>query len=67
MANGDSKRNALMPWYVGFLVILAGVLFVGYRMVNNGCPAPTFVELGVLIVIPAVYLVLMYLTFKSQD
>jgi hypothetical protein len=31
------------------------------------CPGPTFAKLGVLIIIPAVYLVLMYLTFVSQE
>lgn len=66
MANGSS-RNRLMPWYIGIAVILMSVLYVGYRMASNGCPAPTIVEFGVLVIIPAVYLVLMYLTLKSQD
>jgi hypothetical protein len=61
------KRNRLMPWYIGLVIILAAVLFVGYRMWAGGCPAPTIIELGVLTVIPAVYLVLMYLTFVSQE
>jgi hypothetical protein len=61
------RRNRLMPWYVGILIILAAVIYVGYQMFYVGCPAPTFVELGVLLVIPAVYLVLMYLTLVSQD
>jgi hypothetical protein len=61
------KRNRLRPWYIGLVIILAAVLFVGYRMWAGGCPAPTIIELGVLTVIPAVYLVLMYLTFVSQE
>jgi hypothetical protein len=36
-------------------------------MYAGECPAPTILELGVLLVIPAVYLGLMYLTFISQD
>jgi hypothetical protein len=40
---------------------------LGGRMYAGECPAPSIVELGVLLVIPAVYLGLMYLTFVSQD
>lgn len=61
-----AKRNRLMPWYIGLVIILASVLFVGNRMYTGNCPAPTFVEVIVLLIIPAVYLVLMYLTFISQ-
>jgi len=32
----------------------------------GNCPTPTIIEIGVLTVIPIVYLVLMYLTFISQ-
>ena len=62
-----SHRNRLLPWYVGIVIVLLGVIYVGYLMFAGGCPAPTIVELGVLIVIPVVYLVLMYLTFTSQE
>ena len=61
------KRNRLTPWYVGIFVIFAAVIFVGYRMWAGNCPAPTIIEVGVLTVIPIVYLVLMYLTFTSQE
>ncbi|GMV62412.1 MAG: hypothetical protein AMXMBFR74_15800 [Parvibaculum sp.] len=67
MANAGSSRNRLMPWYIGMAIILMSVLYVGYRMASNGCPAPTIVEFGVLVIIPVVYLALMYLTLKSQD
>ncbi len=60
------KRNRLMPWYIGLVITLVTVLFVGYRMWAGNCPAPTILELGVLAVIPVVYLTLMYLTFVSQ-
>jgi hypothetical protein len=59
-------RNRLLPWYVGIAIILGCVAYVGYQMFGRGCAAPTVIELGVLIVIPAVYLVLMYLTLISQ-
>ncbi|CFX25069.1 exported protein of unknown function [Candidatus Filomicrobium marinum] len=61
------KRNRLTPWYIGLVITLAAVAFVGGRMYAGECSAPLFVELGVLLVIPAVYLTLMYLTFISQD
>ena len=61
------RRNRLMPWYIGIVVILAAVTYVGYQMFYVGCPAPIGIELGVLIIIPVVYLILMYLTFVSQE
>jgi hypothetical protein len=61
------RRNRLMPWYIGIAVILAAVAYIGYQMINLGCPAPLTVELLVLTVIPVVYLALMYLTFVSQE
>jgi len=67
MAETTPRRNRLTPWYVGLTVVLAAVVFVGYRMISTDCPAPTFVEFGVLIIIPLVYLVLMYLTLTSQQ
>jgi hypothetical protein len=60
------QRNRLLPWYIGIFIVLASVLFVGYQMVVTECPAP-LAMFGVLTVIPIVYLVLMYLTFVSQD
>jgi tellurite resistance protein TehA-like permease len=66
MANAAPRNNRLMPWYIGIVVILAAVIWVGYQMWASSCPAPTFIQIGVLTVIPVVYLALMYLTFVSQ-
>lgn len=66
MTTSARPRNPLTPWYIGLAIVVAAVAFVGYRMASAGCPAPTFVEVGVLAVVPIVYLALMYLTFKSQ-
>jgi hypothetical protein len=66
MAQVTPRNSRLMPWYIGIVVILAAVFFVGYRMWATSCPAPTIIEIGVLTVIPVVYLVLMYLTLVSQ-
>jgi hypothetical protein len=67
MEQAKRTRTRLAPWYIGMVIVFAAVLFVGYRMWSGNCPAPTIVELGVLAVVPIVYLVLMYLTFISQE
>ena len=64
--NGAPPRNRLMPWYIGIVVIVGAVSYIGYEMFAGGCAAPTVPKLGVLIVLPVVYLVLMYLTLTSQ-
>jgi hypothetical protein len=66
MAQATPRNHRLMPWYIGIVVILAAVIFVGYRMWVTSCPAPMTIEIGVLTVIPIVYLILMYLTLISQ-
>lgn len=67
MEQTSPRRNRLRPWYIGMAIVLAAVIFVGYRMWAGNCPAPTILEIGVLVVIPVVYLALMYLTFISQE
>lgn len=59
------RNSVLLPWYIGGAVILASVIYLADEMIAT--PAPTLLELGVLVVIPAVYLTLMYLTLKSQN
>lgn len=61
------RRNRLLPWYIGIAIIIAAEIIVGYQMFYVGCPAPVLLELAMLVVIPVVYLVLMYLTFVSQE
>ena len=62
-----ASRNRLLPWYIGIVIIVLAVVYVGYQMFVGGCPAPGFVEFIVLAVIPVVYIGLMYLTFISQE
>jgi hypothetical protein len=66
MAEGAPTNHRLLPWYIGIVLVLAAVIYVGYQMWAGSCPAPTIIEIGVLTVIPVVYLVLMYLTLVSQ-
>ena len=65
--NGASRRNRLLPWFIGLVINLVVIAFIGGRMYAGECAAPAILELGVLLVVPAVYLALMYLTFVSQD
>jgi hypothetical protein len=65
--NSIAKRNRLMPWYVGLAIVLAAVIYTAYQMFVTGCEAPPIVQLIVLLVVPGVYLALMYLTLTSQE
>jgi hypothetical protein len=53
--------------HIGIAIIIAAEIYVAYEMFYVGCPAPMLLELAMLTVIPVVYLVLMYLTFVSQE
>jgi len=66
MAETEPTRNRLTPWYIGLAVVLLAVVYIGYQWTATECPAPGFIEFGVLVVLPVVYLVLMYLTLSSQ-
>ena len=67
MDHARKKRNPLTPWYIGLAIIIAAVILIADRMAVANCPAPAFIEYGVLLIIPAIYLVLMYLTLTSQE
>lgn len=61
------RRNPLLPWWIGLVIIIAVEVYIGYRFACLDCgamgPVLGFIVLGV---IPVVYLTLMYLTLKSQ-
>lgn len=61
------KRNVLLPWFIGLAIVAVADIWVAYQMFATACQAPGLVQAMVVIVIPAVYLALMYVTFKSQD
>jgi len=64
-----SSRNPLLPWGIGFAIIVAAVAYAGYQFTTLECGPGTagFLAFVVLGVVPAVYLTLMYLTFKDQS
>ena len=60
------RRNALLPWWIGLTIVLASVGYVAYLFASletDSAPLLAFIVCGV---IPAVYLVLMYVTFRSE-
>jgi hypothetical protein len=61
------RRNPLLPWYIGIAIVAIVDIWVARQLFSSACQAPGIVAAGVVIVIPVVYIVLMYLTFKSQD
>jgi len=61
------KRNRLMPWGIGLVIILLAVGYAGWAIFSNGCDVPVATVGLVLVVMPAVYLVLMSMTLTSQE
>ncbi len=67
--SSKSSRNPLLPWWIGFAIIVAALVYAGYQFTTLECGAATagFLAFVVLGVVPLVYLVLMYLTLKGQS
>jgi Na+-transporting methylmalonyl-CoA/oxaloacetate decarboxylase beta subunit len=66
MANETRNRNPLLAWWIGLGIILAVIAYAAYRFACLECSPAGFLEFMILGIVPAVYLVLMYLTLKSQ-
>lgn len=60
------RRNPLLPWFIGVIVIVIADIYVGYWFYSSNCQAPGAAQFLVLVAVPGVYLLLMYLTFRSQ-
>ena len=58
------QRNRFLPWIIGLVVIVIADGYLLYFLTDEG--SAELPQQAALVVIPAVYLVLMYLTFKSQ-
>ena len=59
-------RHPMLAWWIGLVIVLAAIVFAAYRFACMECAPPGFIEFMVLGIVPAVYLGLMYITFKSQ-
>lgn len=67
MAKKLIRRHPMLSWWIGFAIVLAAVIYVGYRLACVECgPASIFPEFLVLAIVPAVYLFLMYTLFRGQ-
>lgn len=65
---GDPKHhNQLKPWYIGVSVIVFSNLIFLYYIMNHECRIPNFFIVGLLVLLPAIYLTLMYAAFRSQQ
>lgn len=67
MPNGTKPRNRMTPWWIGLAIILVAIAVAAYPFWCLDCgPMNGVLAFFVLGIIPAVYLTLMYLTFKSE-
>ena len=68
----EFARNRLTPWYVGLAIVAITDLIVGYLFFTNACSAGAATGVAspllvvIFVILPAVYLALMYITLKSQ-
>lgn len=63
------QHSRLYPWYIGIAIIAAFELIIGYMFyaTESPCAAPIpQLFFLLLIVLPVVYLVLMFLALRSQ-
>jgi hypothetical protein len=61
-----AKHSRLFPWYVGIAIIAAFELFVGFAFFGSACRAPAIPQILVLVVLPLIYLALMFVALKGQ-
>ena len=60
------RHSQLMPWYIGLAIIVLVDIYIAFQFFATNCAAPQLAQFLVVIAVPAVYLVLMYLTLRSQ-
>jgi hypothetical protein len=64
--SGTIPRNRLLPWVIGLVIIVVAIGAAAWLLSASSCGAPVAIIALVLLVMPAVYLALMYLTLTSQ-
>jgi hypothetical protein len=60
------RHSRLFPWYVGTGIILAFELYIGLLYFGPACPAPALPQIMVLVVLPVIYLALMFVALRGQ-
>jgi hypothetical protein len=59
-------RNPLTSWIIGLIIVVIVDVYIGYVFFATACAAPVIAQFLVLVVVPGVYLTLMYQTLKKQ-
>ena len=65
VGTASMKRNRFLPWIIGLIIIVIADGYLLYFLTDEG--SAELPQQAALVVIPIVYLALMYLTFKSQE
>ena len=65
MAN-SGQRNPIVAWVIGVIIVVIVDIYIGYLFYATKCEAPGLAQVMVLVILPCVYLALMYLTLKRQ-
>lgn len=60
------EHNQLTPWYIGVTIVTLSNLIFLYYIVSHECAIPNGIVIGLLVLLPVIYLALMYKTFRSQ-
>jgi hypothetical protein len=61
-----AQHSRLYPWYVGVAVIAVFELVVASLFFGPACQAPAIPQILILVVLPLVYLTLMFMALRSQ-
>jgi len=59
-------HSRLYPWYVGVATIAVFELFIGFMFFGPACRAAAIPQILILVVLPVVYLALMFVALRSQ-
>jgi len=62
----SGQRNPIVAWVIGAMIIAIIDIYIGYLFYVTKCQAPGLAQTMVLVVLPGVYLALMYLTLRRQ-
>lgn len=59
------QHSRFYPWYIGIAIIVAFEAIIGYLFFATSSPCASPIP-QLLVVLPAVYLTLMYMALRSQ-
>ncbi|WP_144186514.1 hypothetical protein [Elioraea rosea] len=62
-----AARDRLLPWLIGLVIIVGAAGAAAWMLMSDACAVPSMALFVALAVMPAVYVVLMFLTLTTQD